>query len=170
MRARSLVLLAILVPAGASAYYFFLYLTRWEWNRALVSGVIFVAAEVAFVGALLLDRVNRLRDEVRALGEPPREPRPEILERIHEAAPEARDPFAWLSPRSGQTGVFIPVLLGAGVVVSGVAWVVERLARALTGPQFERTLALDLEVIALPSEPLYEQAPPGARAFHPSRR
>lgn len=168
MRSRALLFAALLVPAIASAYYFFAYLTRWEWNRAVVSGVIFVAAEVALVGALVLDRLGQLRREVRELQEPRREPRPEILERIHEAAPDARDPFAWLSPRDGTVSVFIPVLLGAGVVVSGIAWLVERLARALAGPSFERALALDLEAIALPVEPLYEPGGATAGPWRPS--
>ena len=45
---------------AASGAYVFVYLYRWEWNRALVSGVIFLAAEIALLGALILDRVARL--------------------------------------------------------------------------------------------------------------
>jgi hypothetical protein len=34
-----------------SAWYVFVYLYRWEWNRAIVAGIIFLAAEVGLLGA-----------------------------------------------------------------------------------------------------------------------
>ena len=51
----------------------FVYLYRWEWNRALISGVIFLAAEVAVIGWFLNSRVSDLGhrvDEMRTGGSP----------------------------------------------------------------------------------------------------
>ena len=47
--------------------------------------------------------------------------------------------------------VFVPVLMGAGVLLSGVAWLVERIARATVTPVAERGLAAQLDGLALPT-------------------
>ncbi len=52
--------------------------------------------------------------------------------------------------------MFVPVLLGAGVVLSALAWVVERLARVTAGAALERGLAVRLAVLSLPPEPLVD--------------
>ena len=127
-----------------TALYFFVYLWRWEWNRALIAGVLFVATEVAMASATVLSRLRRMEDRLRA-------PDPAVLARIRETAPPARDHFEWLSPRSGRLGVFVPVLIGMGVVASGLAWLVERLARATAGPALERGLAARLSALAWPA-------------------
>ena len=36
--------------AAISGTYLVVYLYRWEWNRAVISGVFFLAAEIAYVG------------------------------------------------------------------------------------------------------------------------
>ena len=64
MTGRRIAYLAAIVTIAASGYYFFVYLTRWEWNRALTSGVILLAAEIGLVGALVLDRIGRLRSNL----------------------------------------------------------------------------------------------------------
>ena len=128
----------------ATGLYFFVYLWRWEWNRALIAGVLFVAAEVAMAGAMVLSRLRRMEDRM-----PP--PDPAVLARIRETAPPARDHFEWLSPKSGRLGVFVPVLIGMGVVASGLAWLVERVARATAGPALERGLAARLTPLAWPA-------------------
>ncbi len=127
-----------------TALYFFVYLWRWEWNRALIAGVLFVATEVAMAAALVLNRLRRVEDRMPT-------PDPAVLARIRETAPPARDHFEWLSPRSGRLGVFVPVLIGMGVVASGLAWLVERLARATAGPALERGLASRLAPLAWPA-------------------
>jgi hypothetical protein len=170
MTGRRIAYLAAIVTIAASGYYFFVYLTRWEWNRALTSGVILLAAEVGLVGALVLDRIGRLRNNVAPVPTGRREPRPQVLARIRENAPAPRNHFAWLRPDS--TNVFVPVLLGAGVIVSGIAWMVERLARATAGKGMERGLALQLDTLAPPaggliaadSDPLSLFAPGRGRA------
>ena len=141
------------VLAGAGAYVF-IYLARWEWNRALLAGIFFLAAEVAMAAAILLERMRRME---RRLGTAGREDTPPpALARIRETAPPPSDPFAWLRPRSDQLGVFVPILMGVGVVASGLAWLVERLARATAGPALERGLAEQLRVLAWPTRPLGE--------------
>ena len=58
--------------------------------------------------------------------------------------------FAWLAKPDGMN-VFIPVLLGAGALLSAVAWAVERLARATAGRAAERGLAGQLAALDLPA-------------------
>lgn len=128
----------------ATGLYFFVYLWRWEWNRALIAGVLFVATEVAMATATILDRLHHLGARLGAAD-------PAVLARIKETAPPPRDHFQWLSPRSNQLSVFVPVLIGMGVVASGLAWLVERLARATAGPVLERGLAARLGPLAWPA-------------------
>jgi hypothetical protein len=150
MTARRLGLLTALVTMGGAGWYVFVYLYRWEWNRALISGVIFLAAEIGLMTSLVITRLARIE---RRLDErdPRQPPDPAVLARLHESAPPPREPFAWLGKSSQELSVFVPVLLGAGVVLSGLAWVVERLARRLTGPSIERNLARRLNAIAVPA-------------------
>ena len=143
MKTRHLATLIGVVTLAASGAYLFIYLYRWEWNRALISGMIFIAAEVALSTLLLSDRLRTLRGEVAAI----REAR--ILDRLSESAPPARQHFEWLT-RPGTTNVFVPVLLGAGVLLSGIAWLVERVARATARPSMERGLARELAELAPP--------------------
>ena len=130
----------VLISTGL---YFFVYLWRWEWNRALIAGVLFIATEVAVATAAVLRRLHRLDGRLAT-------PDPAVLARIRETAPPPRDHFEWLSPKSGRMGVFVPVLIGMGVVASGLAWLVERLARATAGPVMERGLAARLSPLAWP--------------------
>jgi hypothetical protein len=172
MNARRIGYLAAVVTALASGWYFFSYLTRWEWNRALVSAAIFLAVEMALFGSLVLDRIGRLSRSIAEL-KPAREravtqPRPDVLARIRDSAPEPRNPFAWLSPE--RSNVFVPVLLGAGVVISAIAWVVEKVARATAGPKLERGLAMQLETLAPPAGGLVERAADPFALFAPSGR
>lgn len=159
MSARRIALLAAAVTLAASGIYVAVYLGRWEWNRAVVAGLIFLAAEVGLVGALMLDRLARLG---RRLGELEQastsvstrsldsRPDPTVVARLEQVAPPARKPFAWLDEASQRTSVFVPVLLGAGVLLSGVAWLVERVGRMTAGPVLQRRLARRLNALALP--------------------
>ena len=54
-------------------------------------------------------------------------------------------PFAWMEPQ--QMNVFVPVLLGAGVVLSALAWVVDKVARLTAVPTMERGLARKLSTM-----------------------
>jgi len=147
MRANRMASLLGVVVLLASGLYFFVYLWRWEWNRALVAGVLFVAAEVGLATGLVLQRLNRLGQAAA----------PEVVARIRETAPPPRDHFAWLKPRD-QMGVFVPVLMGVGAVASALAWAVERLARATAGPGLERGLAGRMAPLAWPAAGLAGRA------------
>ena len=140
---------------AASGAYTFVYLYRWEWNRALMSAAIFIAAEVAVMGSLLSSRLKVISHRLDTQAAPAASPGPSpaaVLrrERIHAAQPPARVGFAWLS-RPEHMNVFVPVLMGAGVVMSGLAWLVERLARATVSPMAERGLAARLDGLELPA-------------------
>ena len=52
--------------------------------------------------------------------------------------------------------MFIPVLLGAGAVLSALAWVVERVARATAGRAAEAGLASRLGRLELPASGLLD--------------
>ena len=138
-------LLAVIVLVTSGAY-FIIYLYRWEWNRAQISGLIFVATELTVLGSMLLRRLGAIDSR---LASPPEHgatngivgstPPPE---RPAAAGEENRSiPFPWLDP--SRTAVFIPVLLGAGAVLSALAYVIERIAMFVVGEQTGRSVPLD---------------------------
>jgi hypothetical protein len=149
---------ATLVGAGS---YLFLYLYRWEWNRALTAGIFVLVAEIALATSAILGRISRLERKLEAgVTAPGRAttqyaaPRPvdaRVLRRVQESTPTTRDHFAWLgaSDDENRSNVFVPVLMGAGVVMSALAWVVERLARSTAGPALERGLVRKFEPLTL---------------------
>jgi hypothetical protein len=155
---RRLGLAAAVVSATATAAYTIVYLYRWEWHRALVAAVFLVVAEVALAAVAILRRLSALDQRLDTLAAPT--PAPEtvdVLHRVRESAPPPRPVFAWLSPQG--TNVFLPILLGAGVLASVAAWVVETLARATARPVLERRLADRLGGLALPPGGLLGPAP-----------
>lgn len=152
--ARVIGLLALLVVMVAAGWYVFVYLHRWEWNRAIVSGVIFLAAEVALLGALVLERLTRVLRRVETMDRPDER----VTAILREHRPEPLHPFAWLEPN--RSNVFVPVLLGAGVVLSGLAWLVDRIARLTAGPSIERGLAQRLSRLQPPPEGLLGEQQP----------
>jgi hypothetical protein len=133
----------LLVTLVTSVWYFFAYLTWWEWNRALIAGILMVAAEIGLVTILLLSRLDRLG---RRLADTSRAER--IKDRL-DAAPTRSKSFAWLRDPN-QMNVFVPVLLGAGVIASGLAWLVERIARLTSRSGSTNALSKDLAVLAPP--------------------
>lgn len=147
MNSRRAVVLPAAVTLVASGTYVFVYLYRWQWNRALVSAAIFIAAELGLMAWLLADRLRRVE---RRLDLATVDAERRRLEVIRSAAPPTRTRFAWLARPEGM-GVFIPVLLGAGALLSGLAWIVERLARATAGRAAESGLASQLAALEFPS-------------------
>jgi hypothetical protein len=141
MRRTGVVLL--LVTLVTSIWYFFAYLTLWEWNRALIAGFLMVTAEVGLVAILLLARLDSLNRRIAETN------RAERIKTRLEAAPSESKDFAWLRDPN-QTYVFIPVLLGAGVVASGLAWLVERIARLTSRSGNTTSLSKDLAALAPP--------------------
>jgi hypothetical protein len=146
MTARRMGLAIAIVTALGSGAYVFIYLYRWEWNRALIAGMIFIAVELALLGAAILDRLNnlgrRMDDLERGIVQR------DVLARIQESAPAPRRHFAWLTD-TDRASVFVPVLMGAGVVISALAWAVERVARRTGRPVLEQRLAARIAPIAL---------------------
>jgi hypothetical protein len=141
---------ATLLATGA---YLFVYIYRWEWHRALLVGVLFLAALLALATGLVLRRIGRLEQALRSPGRPAEVPGA-VLRRLREA-PVQTPPFPWLRPQSlERTSVFIPILLGGGVVVSALAWLVERVAGSSARQGVEAELAGELAAVAYPSGPL----------------
>ncbi|MFD0683570.1 hypothetical protein [Actinomadura fibrosa] len=127
-----------------TAAYVVIYLARWEWQRALMAGELLLVALVvllAVAGARRLARMERrLSDLIEGTGRPAAAPRLAAvpLQRAAYGEPsggtagkDAAPRFRWLEPGEDAYRVFIPVLLGAGIIVSGIAALVERLATAL---------------------------------------
>jgi hypothetical protein len=167
--ARILGRVLVVVVLVASGAYFLVYLYRWQWNRALISGLFFVAAEIAVVASVLLRRLQAIEDRIEERkGRPAPASPPDALEAIRRSAPPPQDHFAWLKESPSGTNVFIPVLLGAGVLLSGVATVVERIAGATAKPVLEDRLALRLQPLAMAAGGLLGAAAPVAVA--PRRR
>jgi hypothetical protein len=129
----------------AGAVYMVVSLNRWEWNRALFFGLIVLIAEVALATGLVLRRLARL--EYRATGSVD----PTVANILHETRPPSPDRFAWMKESSTQTNVFITFLVGGGVILSGIAWVVDRLASKTSSPAGEERLARQLYPISYPS-------------------
>ena len=137
----------------ATGAYLFVYIYRWEWHRALLVGVLFLATLVALGTALVLRRLQKLEGHLTA-GQPSGTPTSQVLRRLQEA-PEQSRPFTWLTADDLQrTSVFIPVLLGGGLVVSAVAWCVERVAGRSARAGVEAELAEEMHLLAFPTRPL----------------
>ncbi len=166
--------LAFVLPVGVlagSGGYALIYLFRWEWHRAIITALFFVAAEVALAAAMVLRRLGRLEQQLTDLAERPARPvdlDPAVLARIQGAAPPPANRFEWLDPSSPNLSVFLPFLLGVGALASGLAWVVEQTARRTTTPTLERRLAHRLTPLALPAGGLLGPEP--APTAQPERR
>ena len=153
--------LAWALGVGTLAYsgaYVFVYLYRWEWNRTLTAGLFFLAAEIGLATGLVIERLRKLEQRLDARpASPPDGTDPaytQVRARLNESAPPPRDHFAWLRSSTQRTNVFIPVLMGAGVILSALAWLVEKVARATAGRAGEAKLAERLLPISLPAEPI----------------
>jgi hypothetical protein len=131
-----------LVAAGG---YMIVSLNRWEWNRALFFGLIFLIAEVGLATGMVLRRFTRLEYQ---LAPSPQEPA--VRNILRETRPPSPDRFAWLRETAQRPNVFITFLVGGGVLLSGIAWLVDRLASKTSSPVGEERLARQLEPISYP--------------------
>lgn len=136
-----------------AGYYTVLYLTRWEWQRALISGVLLLVVEVFLATVLLLTRVSRLDNRL--------EQSDARIEDVRKRLEQTRTPtpnrFTWLTSAdlselngTQRTFVFVPVLMVAGAVLSGLAMVIQKVAGATGRPEAERRLAGRLATLAVP--------------------
>ncbi|MBF6435528.1 hypothetical protein [Nocardia cyriacigeorgica] len=149
MNARGLGMLLAVASLIATGTYVFVYLYRWEWNRAILTATLFIAAEIALVAMVLTKRLRAIQRELGDGGERSRADHDSTARIVHAAVPQSRVGFAWLA-RPDRLGVFVPVLLAGGVLLTGVAWLVERLARLTAGPAAERRILTGLERLRLP--------------------
>jgi MFS family permease len=128
----------------AGAVYMIVSLNRWEWNRALFFGLVVLIAEVGLATGLVLRRVARLEHRTRD------EFDPALREILRASRPPSRDRFAWLKESPSQMNVFITFLVGGGVILSGLAWLVDRVASTTSTPLGEERLARTLGNISYP--------------------
>lgn len=158
---RRLAMAMVLGVLAASGTYVLVYLFRWEWHRAIITGIFFLAAETALAVMVVLHRLDSIeaRMEGLARGGGHAVTTDPVLERLRSTAPEPSKPFEWLDPTSGTTNVFLPFLLGVGAITSALAWVVEHLARRSAVPLLERRLATALAPLALPAGGLVGYGP-----------
>jgi hypothetical protein len=163
MTVRRTAVVVLLVTLVTAAWYFFAYLVWWEWNRAVIAGILLVVAEIGLVTILLLSRLDRIGRHGAEIS------RVERIKARLDAAPHTSRTLKWLRDPQ-QLGVFIPVLLGAGLLASGTAWVVARIARLTSRGGTTGSLSKDLARLAPPQggflggeDPLELLRRPGSR-------
>lgn len=158
---RRIAMAMVLGVLAASGTYVLVYLFRWEWHRAIITGIFFLATELALSVMVVLRKLGSLEARIDDLAAGGRAvaPTDRILEGLRDTAPAPSKPFKWLDPTSSTTNVFLPFLLGVGAVASGLAWVVEHLARREAIPVMERRLAASLAPLALPAGGLVGHGP-----------
>ena len=141
-----------LAAAGAGTYLV-IYLYRWQWQRALICGVLLLVVEVLLLGLVTLGRLTRIEERLRDTDRRQREAearQEDVLTRLRQpAAAREETRFRWLADPADRTYVFVPVLMVTGVVLTGLAWVVQKVASATARPA-ERRLAGRLAVLAAP--------------------
>jgi len=128
----------------AAGFYMVVSLNRWEWNRALFFGLVLLVAEVALATALVMRRIQRLEYTIAHAYDPA------VREILRATRPRSPDRFAWLHESTTRMNVFITFLVGGGVLLSGVAWLMDRVAGKTTSPIGEQQLARDLGAISYP--------------------
>ncbi|WP_431044371.1 hypothetical protein ACQUSR_22325 [Streptomyces sp. P1-3] len=179
--------------AAGAASYLVIYLYRWQWQRAILCGVLLLVVEVLLFGLAVLGRISRLEARIdKSLASDRR--REAVLARLRLEAPPggtawtesgggswgtdglgpppggisrtgpggggwgvagaARARFRWLEdpadPGLNRTHVFVPVLMVTGVLLSGLAWVVQKVAESTVRPAADRRLAGRLAPLAAP--------------------
>ncbi|MFF7165323.1 hypothetical protein ACFZBP_28785 [Streptomyces sp. NPDC008086] len=144
------------VVATGAGTYLIVYLYRWQWQRAMICGVLLLVVEVMLFGLVTLGRLSRIEERLRDNDRRQREldaRTEDVLTRLREpAAAREETRFRWLEDPAERSYVFVPVLMVAGVALSGLAWVVQKLASATARPA-ERRLAGRLAVLAAPDGP-----------------
>ena len=134
------------VILAVSGIYVVIDLARWEWNRAVISALVMIAALIVLVAMMLLRQLHHIEERMEALE---RRDDVDTLGTLRSTNGDAaRRHFRWLERPPDGLGVFIPVLLGAGVLLSLAAYLVERVAglfaAATLDPRTAHKLAADL--------------------------
>lgn len=132
--------------------YSFVSLYRWEWTRALYFAMVALIAEVGLMAGLVLHRLAGMRAERSAAEK-------EVVALLRDSR-TPRHRFAWLAPEriSARTNVFITMFVGGGVVLSGLAWLIDRIAGSTTGNGADHRLARELGRIEYPAGGLHVDA------------
>jgi hypothetical protein len=160
--ARSIGFALAIVILAVSGAYVIIDLARWEWNRAIISALVFLSSLVVLVAMMLFRQLHRLELRMGAL-ERQRGDAADVLGTIRATNTIAMGRrFRWLEQPPDRLSVFIPVLLGAGVVLSFVAYLIERIGGAFAStaldPRTVRDLAPDLPLGAGVVEPVWHEA------------
>jgi hypothetical protein len=121
--------------------YMVISFNRWEWNRALFFGLVVLIAEVGLATGLVLRRLPPRGSSVVD---------PELVEILRVSRPEPPDRFAWLRESVRHGNVFITFLVGGGVIVSTMAWLIDRLGARTAGRAGDHRLARRLAPISYP--------------------
>ncbi|MFJ7042621.1 hypothetical protein ACIQVC_04380 [Streptomyces sp. NPDC101112] len=133
--------------ATGAAGYFVIYLYRWQWQRAILCGVVLLIVGLMLLGIVLWGRLARIEERIR---ESDRRQQDVLAHLRQTRTREQGDRFRWLEDPASRTYVFVPVLMVTGVVLSGIAWLVQRIASATARPAADRRLAGQLSVLAAP--------------------
>lgn len=158
--------------AAGAVIYLIVYLYRWEWHRALISAALLLVIEGVLLCGILLARISRLEQRVAEADARTED----VRRRLAQNRKTPQRHFQWLQPPEDdnhRTYVFVPVLLVAGALFSGAAWLIQRVARATSGGA-ERRLAGRLADLTAPlprddgREPRLEDRP-AVRPRRPAR-
>ncbi|MDX3581595.1 MULTISPECIES: hypothetical protein [Streptomyces] len=137
--------------AVGAGVYFVVYLYRWQWQRAILSGVLLLIVGVLLLGIVLLGRLARIEERILESERRQQDALARLRQtRTHTHTHEGGDRFRWLEDPASRTYVFVPVLMVTGVVLSGIAWLVQRIASVTARPTAERRLAGQLAVLTAP--------------------
>jgi hypothetical protein len=136
--------LAGIGTAVAALAYMVISLNRWEWNRALFFGLIVLIAEVGLATAMVLRKLAQIQYGQQ------HPPDPAIRAILRASRPPSPDRFAWLHETTTRTNVFITFLVGGGVLLSGLAWLMDRVASKTSTPVGEQLLGRQLDAISYP--------------------
>lgn len=119
----------LVVVVVASAWYTAVSLYWWEWQRAMFLGLLCLGSLVLTLFLLTQRRLDRIEQALHSPGDRTSTPY------AHDEASIPSTPqrsFGWLGT-GDRTYVFIPFLVGFGLVVSAVAVLIERVAGFVVG-------------------------------------
>jgi hypothetical protein len=160
---RAVLVALALVVLVVSGVYMIVDLARWEWNRAIISGLFFVASLVIVSTFAVMRAIQRLGVRLDRLAAANHSEVRAVLRSSNDQT--AARHFEWLDQQPDRLSVFVPVLLGAGVILSALAYVIERIAGAFAGATLDRRTAAEIAPdLPLLGEPLVDSARPATRA------